>query len=377
MFASLDGKTRRVLFDFPGNSPPYYAPNPDEGTGWLLYVRTNQLLARPFDPVTGAYGEPLPIADSVPTGPMWSVSNTGVLMFRHVRPSQTQLTWFSREGKQEGVVGDAGTLGRPRISPDQKTVAFVRVSDGNSDVWTLDLTRNFSTRFTFDPGADNAQAWSADGQRLLYASQRQNEWHVVERPANGIGRERILTKSGGRATSPDVVSKDGRWLVVVEAGAGQSRLSLLSLVDDRSVPLPETASAFGGSVSPDGRWLLYTLNTAGRSEVFVRTLPREAGGAEAAGRWQVSSSGGAQPRWRADGKEIFYLSPEGAVMMVPIESGENSFVRGTPQELFRTREATSFDVTADGQRFLVNQAVSDSSNTPVTVIVNWPQLLKK
>ena len=378
VLASLDGKTRRFLFA-QSSSPVYYAPNPAGGTGWLLYSDRNQLFARPFDPAKGEVtGEPVQIADSVHAGPFWSVSSNGVLMFRHSRPSHTQLTWFSRDGKQLGVVGEAGTLGRPRISPDQKTVAFSRTSDRNSDVWLLDLVRNSTTRFTFEPGADGNPAWSADGQRLFYRSQRQDELLVVERPANGIGAEQIMAKGRrGADPAPMVVSKDGHWLVLGELGAGQTRLSLLSLVDGKSVPVTETTSASSGSVSPDGRWLLYALYASGRNEVFVRTLPIEAGGSAAAGRWQVSSSGGAQPAWRADGKEIFYLSPEGALMAVPVESGENSFRPGTPQELFRTREASSYDVAADGQRFLVNQVASDSSDIPVTVIVNWPQLLKK
>lgn len=200
----------------------------------------------------------------------------------------------------------------------------------------------------------------------------------MEQPANGLGAERIVTTSrAGASATPSAASRDGQWLVVSEGGAGQTRLTLLSLGDGKSVPVTETASASSGSVSPDGRWLLYALNSSGRNEVFVRTLPKEAGGSAAAGKWQVSFSGGGQPTWSADGKEIFYLSPEGALMAVPVESGENSFRPGTPRELFRTMEASSFDVTADGQRFLVNQPVSDSSDTPVTVIVNWPQLLKK
>jgi Tol biopolymer transport system component len=377
VLASLDGKVRRFLFA-QSASPAYYAPNPAGRSGWLLYSARNQLFARPFDPATGEVGEAVPIADSVSSGPFWSVSNNGVLMFRHAPPAQTQLTWFSRDGKQLGVVGEAGTLGRPNISPDQKTVAFSHTSDGNSDVWLLDLARNSTTRFTFEPGSDRSPVWSADGQRLFYSSRRPDDWLVVERPVNGIGAERIVTKGRlGAVPTPTVVSKDGHWLVMTEGGGGQSRVSLLSLVDGRSVPVTETANAGSGSVSPDGRWLLYTLFASGRIDVFVRTLPKEAGGSAAAGRWQVSSSGGDQARWRADGKEIFYLSAEGALMAVPVESSENSFRPGPPRELFRTREASSFDVAADGQRFLVNQVASDSSDTPVTVIVNWPQLLKK
>ncbi len=380
VFASLDGTTRRFLFTPPqSNSPVYYAPDPEGRTGWLLYLVGSQLFARSFEPAKGEVtGDPVRIADSVQGGPTFSFSNNGILMFRHIRPSQTQLTWFARDGRPVGVVGEAGTLGRPRISPDQQTVAFSRTTDGNSDVWLLDLARNSTRKFTLEPGADGNPVWSADGQRLFYSSRRQNEFLLVERPAYGLGEERIVTQGrAGAAPIPLAASRDGQWLVVAESGVGQSRLALLSPVDGKSVPVTETASASSGSVSPDGRWLLYTLNSSGRPEVFVRTLPKEAGGSAAAGRYQITFSGGAEPKWRADGKEIFYLSPEGALMAVPVESGENFFRPGTPVELFQTREASSFEVTTNGQRFLVNQRVSDSSDTPVTVILNWPQLLKK
>ena len=149
-----------------------------------------------------------------------------------------------------------------------------------------------------------------------------------------------------------------------EGGGGQSRLALLSLVDGRAIPITETASASSGSVSPDGKWLLYGLVVSGRTEVFVQSLPKEVGGSAAAGKWQISVSGGSQPKWRADGKEIFYLSPEGTLMAAPVESGGDFFRAGTPRGILQTKEASSFDVTADGQRFLVNQPVSDSSDAP-------------
>jgi Tol biopolymer transport system component len=380
MFASLDGKTRRFLFA-QANSPVFYAPDPRGRAGWLLYSVAGQLFARSFDPAKGEVtGDPVSIADSVPSGPTFSISDNGVLMFRRTgtRPSQRQLTWLARDGRQVGVVGEPGMLGSMRISPDQRTLAFSRTSDGNSDVWLLDLARNYITRFTLEPGADSNPVWSADGQRLFYASRRQNDVLLVERPVNGLGAERVVTSTRpGAAALPWATSRDGQWLVLGETGAGQSRLALLSTVDGKSVPVSEAALASSGSVSPDGRWLLYTLSALGPPDVFVRTLPNEAGGSAAAGKWQISFAGGTEPKWRADGKEIFYLSTEGALMAVPVESGEDFFRPGTPRELFQSREASSFDVTADGQRFLVNQRVSDSSDTPVTVILNWPQLLKK
>jgi Tol biopolymer transport system component len=148
------------------------------------------------------------------------------------------------------------------------------------------------------------------------------------------------------------------------------------LRDGRSVPVADTnGTAAFGRFSPDGRWLLYTLDLAGRRDVLVRPVPPEAGGPAGTGKFQIGRGG--EATWRADGKEIFYLSAEGSVMAVPVKSTDDSFQAGTAQELFKARRASSFDVTADGQRFLVNEPVDDASDTPVTVIVNWPQLLKK
>jgi serine/threonine protein kinase/Tol biopolymer transport system component len=229
VFASLDGKTRRFLFAQSG-SPVSYAPDPEGRTGWLLYADGGQLFARPFDPAKGDLtGDPVRIADSVQGGPTFSVSNTGILMFRHIHPSQTQLTWFARNGTPAGIVGEAGTLGRPRISPDQRTVAFSRTTDGNSDVWLLDLARNSTRKFTLEPGADGNPVWSGNGLHLFYSSRRQNEFLLVERPANGLGEERIVTQGrSGAAPTPFAASRDGQWLVLSEGGApldnGQSPL---------------------------------------------------------------------------------------------------------------------------------------------------------
>jgi Tol biopolymer transport system component/predicted Ser/Thr protein kinase len=379
VFASLDGKTRRFLFA-QSASPAGYAADPAGGAGWILYIAANQLVARHFDPVNGEVtGDPVLVADSVPPGPSWSVSNTGVLIFRHLAfLSQTQFTWASRDGKPMGSVGESGNLQRPRLAPDGKTVSFARVDDGNAHVYLLDLAGNSTTRVGFEPGADTVPIWSADGRRLLYSSRRANEMLIVERPTSGLGTEHILTRGRPALTPlPSDVSRDGRWLALTEVGGGQSRLILLSLVDGKTVPVTEAGVASDGHFSPDGRWLLYTLSMSGRTDVFVRSLPAEAGGPAAAGKWQVSFSGGANPIWRADGKEIFYLSLDGAVMDVPVESGDRDFRLGTPRQLFQARNARSFDVTADGQRFLLSQPISESSDTPLTVLVNWTAAMKK
>ena len=381
VFASLDGKTRRFLFAIGGN-PAHYAPNPAGGAGWLLYYRTNQLLARPFDPIKGkVIGEPVPIADSVSSGPTWSVSNNGVLMFRHFRPSQTQLTWFSRDGNQLGVVGEAGTIDRPRISPDEQTVSFSRTRDGNSDVWLVNLARNAPTRVTLEPGADQYAVWSADGRRLFYFSRRQNEYLVVERRANGLGEERIVLTSSSGASAlaiPTGASKDGKWLAFSESGAGQTRL-VAPLAGRRQV-CSRDRDRIGIQRPCFPRWQMaslraHRLRSQGGCRANAPQRGRRFGGrgkmANLVFRRELRPCGVLTARRSSTFPQRAHSSP------CPSSPDENSFQPGTPQELFRTRDASNFDVTADGKRFLVNQPVSDSSDTPVTVILNWPQLLKK
>jgi Tol biopolymer transport system component len=380
MLGSLDGGASRVLFSEAG-SPAYYAADADAERGWLLSSLntggTRQLVARPFDAATGqVVGEPLPIADALNAGPIWSASDTGILMFRRFRPSQAQYAWFSRSGSRLGVVGEPGTLGRPRLSGDQQSLAFSRTTGGNSDIWLLDLAKGISRRFTLEPGADSNPVWSADGRRMFYVSARQGEPFVVERQTSGIGAERIIMQ-GRPVATPTAVSSDGRWLAVSRGGGGQTQIALVSLADGKIVQVPDATSASNPSFSPDRRWLLYALNIAGRNEVFVRTLPREAGGPAADGKWQISFTGGSQAVWRADGKEILYLAEDGALMAVPVEAGADAFRTGTPTMLFQTDDAASFDVSADGMRILVDQRVVGSSDTPLTVIVNWPSLLRK
>ena len=385
-FGSLDGKANRVIIR---NPVPTYAPNP-RGGGWILYNVRGQLSARPFDPVRGEFtGQPRAIAEGVGTGRWWSASTNGLLAFRQNFGTQYQLAWFGRDGRVLGTAGDLGQLSAPRISPDQKTIAFTRTSEQNRDVWTFDVARNTAARFTFEPGSDEFPVWSSDGKNIIYESQRNSASLLVERPANGVGAETILSTQTG--LSPSGVSRDGHWLVVIEASSNHSVIMIRSREDaNKVVRIQGHETELDGSISPDGRWLLYSTIPSSRREVLVQSVPKEAGGsAKAVGKWQVSNAGGSQPMWRGDGKEIFFLAPDGMMMAVRVESGENFFRSGASKPLFQTRlefaprinseglYMRQYDVTPDGQRFLLNQHVADASDAPITVIVNWPKLLQK
>ena len=375
-YASLDGSVRKFLFP-QRNSPAEYATNPAGGGGWLLDNVRGQLVARRFNPATGdVIGEPARLADNVLVGPSFSVSTNGVLTFRRGSQPKRQLVWFTRDGKQQDALGDVGTgLGRPRIGPDSKSVAVQRTTDGNDDIWLESPAGGSATRLTFEPGADTSPVWSPDGRRLYYTSVRDNKSHVIERPADGLGSERVLLQGeGGMSPQPVSVSRDGRWLVVRTGGAGQSAISFLSLADGKTVRFSEATSVNTGSLSPDGRWVAYEMSSGRASDVFVRGVPTELNGSAVDAKRQISSGGAGQPIWRADGREILYVTLDGTIMSVAVETGDGVFRTGTPRALFKVGEGAMVDVSADGQRFLVNRAVSES-DPPVTVIVNWPKLL--
>jgi Tol biopolymer transport system component len=386
MLASLDGKLNRVLIE--GYAIATYAPNP-RGGGWILYNNPrSQLLVKSLDLDKLEFtGEPAAIADGVGIGRWWYASATGLLAFRHSYGTQYQLTWFGRDGHPQGTVGDPGLLAAPRISPDQKTVAFQRTDAQNTDIWTFDLTRNTSTRFTFEPGPEAAAVWSFDGKSIFYGSGRStspNMRSIIERSADGVGQETLVVAETGSIVTPTAVSRDGLWLVFDRDG-----IVIRSRQDaNKSIRIQDSDSGRDGFLSPDGRWLLYSTVPANRREVLVQAVPKEVGGSAVPGKWQISTAGGGQPAWRADGREIFFVAPDGMMMAVPVESGEDVFRAGAPKPLFQSRlefdpgyEINRFhrqyDVTADGQRFLLNQHVADATDAPITVVVNWPKLLEK
>ena len=395
VLASLDGRTRHFLGQS-AISPSLYAPNP-KGGGWLLYVSNAQLFSRPLNAERAEFtGEAKLVANAVADMHAFSVSANGLLAYRMVHSNPSQLTWFDRAGKRLGTPVEAGYLKSPRISPDQKTVAFVRSDEGNSDIWLLDTAQDKAARFTYEPGLDDYPVWSADSSRIVYLSQRQGERDLVERPASSTGPETVLFRTPGVASGsygllfvsklPTGLTQDGRWVVGSEWFAASSVIWLIPRTAGEP-PVRFTEGA-DGTVSPDGRWLLYA--TAGpavrtafvnsRPEVFVEALSIDA---EARGgrKWQISTAGGANPTWSGDGREIFYLALDGTMMSVPTESSENSFRAGTPKRLFSTSLVPgglrNYDVTRDGKRFLLNVPMPVDGEEPITVIQNWPKLLER
>jgi dipeptidyl aminopeptidase/acylaminoacyl peptidase len=347
----------------------------------LLYVRGRQLVAQRFDPKRLTLeGEPTLVADGVRYERgffqgVFSASETGILAFqRGEGETLTRIRWYERSGKPGSYLTGPGAHFDVRLSPDGKTAAVTTGDPG--DVWLHDLDRGIRTRLTFDPMTDSGAVWSPDGKAIYYSSDRQTQWRVFRRQVSGTGQEEEVTSDTEPGAVWDV-SPDGRYLVFERYARPGRNLDLWvrplagegKATPFLAAPFSETEARF----APDGRWLAYTSDESGRTEVYVTSFPGHEG------KWQISSGGGFAPRWRRDGREIFYMTPERRVQSVEIHPGE-AFRAGAPKPLFATQIArqpfASYDVTADGQRFLVTEFVQAEAPEPITLVVDWPAALR-
>jgi Tol biopolymer transport system component len=369
---SLDSTEIKRLTE--SDFPSFYVP-----PGWLLFMRQQQLVARRFDLSRGELtGDPITVADQVslddslgaPVG-AFSVSASGLAAYRAGIAPRNQLTWFDRTGKILGTVGDPdeNTLGFPELSPDGRRVAVDRIVQGNQDIWLIDQLRGGAMRFTFDSANDRRPLWSPDGMEIVFDSNRKRTFDLYIKPSTGAGAEQLLLESPYTKT-PDGWSPDGRFLLYNENNGKTSDILALPLQGPRK-PIAVANSPFtenNGQFSPDGRWVAYQSNESGRFEIYVVPFP------PGAGKWQVSAGGGVSPRWRHDGKEIFFISPDRKMMAVAVSASGNSFEAAPPVALFQTRIAgglkQQYAVSSDG-RFLINVSVADSTIAPITLILNW------
>ena len=385
---SLDGgEPMRVM---PAETAAAYA-----APGYLLLVSQGVLVAYPFDAARAAVsGEPMPVAQAVGNDDgifrgAFSVSAAGVLAHRAGSGARRQLVWVDRAGKMLDGIGPVDESGPayPELSPDAQRVAVLRVVQGNPDVWLVDVGRGVPTRFTFDAAIDSAPVWSPDGSRIVFRSTRNGVWDLFEKPSTGAADERPLLVTS-QNKGPQDWSRDGRFLLYsTQDPKTQSDLWALPLMgEQKSFPVLQSSfDEMEGQFSPDGRWLAYVSNESGRYEVYIRTFP------EAGGKWLVSAAGGVQPRWRRDGRELFYVAPDTRLMAVPLRVAPDAHAleAGPPVPLFPSRLATGgniaaagfqaraqYAVAADG-RFLMNIAADDGVTSPITIVQNWDAALTK
>jgi Tol biopolymer transport system component len=380
---SIDSHEEKFLLR--ANTSMAYAP-----PGHILFLRERNLFAQPFDARTlQITGDPLPVAEQIQYLPqiyhaLFSASDSGALLYQNQAASSLgRLVWFDRGGKNVGTVGVPGDQASPRISPDGKRIAL-SITDpqtGNVDIWTYDSSGGIAARLTSHRGVDGTPVWSPDGTRIAFTSIRRGQGaDVYQRNSSGAGGEEALLESN-RTKKPTDWSPDGRY-ILYRVNDSKSNLELWAMPvtgDRKPIPFLETSVGVShGQFSPDGRFVTYASNESGRWEIYVAPFPGPGG------NWRISSDGGSEPRWRRDGSEIFYIAPDGHLMAVPVRETP-AFDAEEPKPLFliRRREPVatidmfSYDVSPDGQRFLVNTDVGETTAPPLTVVLDWASDLKR
>jgi Tol biopolymer transport system component len=396
---ALDSSERKLLV--PGGSNAMYAQ------GHLFFLRGQTLVAQPFDVERLEFtGNAVTIAEQVTAGGgsgmrgAFTVSEAGVLAYQTGSADiggnaelVSQLVWFDRSGKPIGTLGDRARFTNAELAPDGRRVTVMVFDPAlrTHDLWLVDVTRGLRTRFTFDPGDEISSVWSPDGSEIAFSAEGKGRGNLYLRASNGAGTEEELEADG--LSNPLDWSPDGRFLLFSDSAPNQaSDLWILPRFGDRK-PFPFLKTPFSearGRFSPDGRWIAYVSNESGKNEVYVAPFLESSRARTASapvtagGKWQVSVAGGAWPRWRRDGREMFYLALDNKLMVAAVNGQGSAFEVDAVRPLFDARVVPNqgfsmYDVSADGQRFLINTPAEESppAPTPITLVVNWAAGLKR
>jgi Tol biopolymer transport system component/tRNA A-37 threonylcarbamoyl transferase component Bud32 len=383
--ASLDSNDRKFLVAT--NTNAAYVQ------GQLLFTRGDVLMAQPFD--AGSLklsGEPRPVADHIETIPLvprksvpsatFAASASGVIVWRQATDSsQSSLQWFDRSGKKLDTVGEPAEYYGVALSPDNSKLAASIVDPATAtkaaNIWIFDLRRGGTTRLTIDAAHDTSPVWSPDGARIAFTSDRSGQHSIYWKPADGSQPEQLL--GGAIQGNVEDWSRDSKYLVYnYVQNPGQNarqnpvHLGVLPLADRKPVPfLEEDFTTHDGQISPNGRWIAYMSREIGMPQIFVERFDLDP--SKPRGKWQISSQAmlGAMPRWRRDGKELYY-SFGNKIFAVDVKTDGPSFEAGVPKLLFEvgvTGGFAGYAVASDGQRFLIPEAID--TVRPIDVVTNW------
>lgn len=385
---SLDSLEHKLILKT--NLLAAYAPPPRPGAyGFLMFMRERALLAQAFDvEKLQLRGEPVVVTENLLTYPgeggptgfaSFSVSADGHLSYLSGDASLDQMQWFDRGGNSLGLFSSPGRYFEPTLSPDGKRIALGRSDSDPGDIWIYDVARATSTRLTFDLAADVSPVWSPDGSRIVFASVRKGRFGIYEKASNGAGEEQVLLQTDFD-TFPTSWSPDGRYILYETADSNDFFDLYLLPTSPGEKPFPYLKTKFNethSQFSPDGKWVAYVSDETGRPEVYVQSFPATGG------KWQISHTGGDQPQWRRDGKELFYLAADKKLMAVALNIG-TTVEASAPVALFTTRgkptgqtdDKNLYFPWPDGKRFLVNNML-EGNRRPITLVLNWAANLKQ
>jgi eukaryotic-like serine/threonine-protein kinase len=375
---SLDSPKTGRLFDPASNA--LYAP-----PGYIFYLRQGTLMAQAFD-ANGLR----PTGPAVPVGTgvgfsggygYFSVSEGGALAFQTASGGFiSQMTWYNSKGERIETVGEPGLYSSSALSADGTRIAASVGEHGARDIWVYDMKRGTESRLTASSADNLNPLWSADGNQIVFTSTRAVQYDIYEQAANGLGTAEPILVSKDQSKFVDDLAPDGRYAIYDTAGGVNStELWVLPLTGERK-PFPFIQGSFGARearFSPNGRYVAYASNETGRLEIYVQTFP------EHLGKWQISTTGGSEPVWRRDGKELFYLNPDDKMMAVEVNTDLAKFQAGIPAPLFQAQLITGYlwrnryNVSADGQQFLMLEPTGETTAAPITMVLNWPALLEK
>jgi Tol biopolymer transport system component len=363
---SLDSQDIKPVFR--ASSPALYS-----APGYLLFLRESTLMGQPFDlGHLSTSGDPSAIAERISE---FSVSENRTLVLKPSTSSQTRLVWVDRASKQISEAAPPADYGFVDLSRDGKRVAFDRMASSRFEVWLRDLERGIASRFALQPS--NVPLWSPDGGTVVFASIG-NGLDLYQRPSNMSAPAAVLLKlNAPPLLFPSDWSSDGRYLAYFRTDP-KTQLDqwVLPMFGDRQ-PLAFLHGDFNesqGQFSPDDKWMAFVSDESGTPQINVVSFPTPAG------IRQVSTTGGSQPRWRRDGKELFYIALDHKLMAVSVKTGA-TFEAETPHPLFETNLPTTplrqtYSVSPDGQRFLLTSPLEVSS-APLTLIESWTAGLRK
>jgi dipeptidyl aminopeptidase/acylaminoacyl peptidase len=346
--------------------------------GYLLFGQLDTLMAQRFD--IGSLkttAEPFPVAEQVGQGfpgMKFSISETGVLVYSGPEYINAQLAWYGRDGKRLGSLGEPGQNRQFVLSPDQKRVAFDRVGPRGTpgDIWVLEIASGILSPLTRTPADERAPVWSPDGKRIIFSSSRKGPYNLYSKLIGETEEQPILESEentyakhfygGGRFLL--YLNQNGRTYYSLPLTGGSRPTTLFKTDDNKDL----------ARVSPDDRWIAYGSQKSGRWEIYTASFP------SFAGQRQLSNAGGMQPRWRKDGRELYYVAPDGKMMVAEVKGGA-TLETSAPKELFPTPLRPSpvidqYAVLDDGRRFLIAEPLIEPPK-PITVILNWTAALKQ